>query len=166
MAAPINVVFISISGNTRAFTKLLQQHAVKAQAMDADARDVNFYEYTEQFDERVLDAGPYFVLVPTYLDGGDGMHTGYQETLTVDLRDELDDGNTDNLIGIVGSGNRNFNAQFGLTAKHYANRYNSPLVGLFELRGNKEEAQRIYDAMSTTLTEYERTGVKKTLTRA
>ena len=68
------------------------------------------------------------------------------------------------LLGIVGSGNRNFNAQFGLTAKHYARRFNSPVIGLFELRGNDEEAAKIYTALTNYQKDFEQRGVKRALT--
>ncbi len=159
---PMRIVYVSISGNTRAFAERLAAYAEKQHAKDETQPQIDLFEYTEQFDEAVFD-NPYFVFVPTYLDGGDGIHTGYHEVLTVDLRDELDEGNTDNLLGIVGSGNRNFNAQFGLTAKHYARRYNTPLIGLYELRGNEEEAGIIYNKMKQYAEDFAATGHKLVL---
>ncbi|WP_127849553.1 class Ib ribonucleoside-diphosphate reductase assembly flavoprotein NrdI [Lacticaseibacillus hulanensis] len=158
----LRIVYISISGNTEAFVERVAEYAAQKHAKDASQPLVEAYEYTEQFDEQILDQ-PYFVFVPTYLDGGDGIHTGYHEILTVDLRDELDAGNTDNMLGIVGSGNRNFNAQFGLTAKHYARRFNTPLIGLYELRGNAEEAATIYARMVKYANNFHATGQKLVL---
>lgn len=165
MANKLRIVYISISGNTAAFVQHLEKYSEQIHAQNPELPLVEACEYTEQFDETLLDA-PYFVFVPTYLDGGDGIHTGYHEILTADLRDELDEGNTDMLLGIVGSGNRNFNAQFGLTAKHYARRFNTPLVGLYELRGNDEEAEIIYARMAKHLRNFERTGYKTQLVAA
>lgn len=161
----INVLFVSISGNTRAFAKRLTATAAKEQAKDSSKPAINAVEYDEQFDDSFCEQ-PYFIMVPTYLDGGNGISTGYREILTLDFRDELDDVNTDNLLGIVGSGNRNFNAQFGLTAKHYAKRYNSPLIGLYELRGNDEEALRIYTTMCKYQADFDKHGVKRGLVTA
>jgi protein involved in ribonucleotide reduction len=158
----LRIVYISISGNTRSFVERLAELAAQQHALDEHAPLIEPFEYTEQFDEAILDQ-PYFVFVPTYLDGGDGIHTGYHEILTVDLRDELDDADTTNMLGIVGSGNRNFNAQFGLTAKHYARRYNTPLIGLYELRGNDEEAATIYARMQKYAQNYTKTGHKLVL---
>lgn len=45
--------------------------------------------------------------------------------------------------GIVGSGNRNFNHQFCLTAKQYAKRFGFPVLDEFELRGTSSDIERI-----------------------
>lgn len=162
---PINVFYVSISGNTRAFAKRLTVFAAKAHAADPAAPLVNAVEYSEDADTSITDQ-PFFAMVPTYLDGGDGIDNGYKEVMTLDFRDELDASNTANLLGIVGSGNRNFNAQFGLTAKHYARRFDSPVIGLFELRGNDEEAAKIYDSLCKFQADYDKRGVKRTLSKA
>ena len=159
----INLFYVSISGNTRAFVKRLCAYADAQHAKDATAYQINAVEYSESVDSSIMDQ-PFFATVPTYLDGGDGINNGYQEVLTLDFRDELDAGNTDNLLGIIGSGNRNFNAQFGLTAKHYARRFNSPVIGLFELRGNDVEAAKIYTALVNYQKDFEQRGVKRALT--
>lgn len=158
----INVFYVSISGNTAAFAKRLTAYAEAQHAKDEQAPLINAVAYDESVDPAIMDH-PYFVMVPTYLDGGDGINNGVQEVMTVDFRDELDAGNTDNLLGIIGSGNRNFNAQFGLTAKHYARRFNSPVIGLFELRGNDVEAAKIYQALCNYQRDYDRRGTKRTL---
>jgi protein involved in ribonucleotide reduction len=162
MTAAINLFYVSISGNTRSFVGKLEAEAKKQNAVDADAPLLHAVEYDEQCDVSIMDQ-PYFVMVPTYLDGGDGINNGYKEVLTLDFRDELDDGNHENLLGIIGSGNRNFNAQFGLTAKHYARRFNSPLIGLYELRGNAEEAAKIYSTMRKYAADFAKRGVKRAL---
>lgn len=159
----INLFYVSISGNTRAFVKRLCAYAEQQHAKNADAYQINAVEYSESVDVSIMDQ-PFFAMVPTYLDGGDGINNGYKEVMTLDFRDELDAGNTENLLGIVGSGNRNFNAQFGLTAKHYARRFNSPVIGLFELRGNDEEAAKIYTALTSYQKDFEQRGVKRALT--
>ena len=61
---------------------------------------------------------PFFAFVPTYLDGGDGFTSGYTEMMTNPLGEYIAEGkNADNLIGVVGSGNKNFNEQYCLTAR-------------------------------------------------
>lgn len=158
----IKVFYVSISGNTADFADRLERYAAAQHAKDATQPLVETIAYDEQVDTSFMSAG-YFVMVPTYLDGGDGINNGYKESLTLDFRDELSEGNTETLLGIIGSGNRNFNAQFGLTAKHYAHRFNSPLIGLFELRGNDEEAAKIYGTLCKYQADYEARGVKRTL---
>jgi len=46
-------------------------------------------------------------------------------------------------FGIVGSGNRNFNNQYCLTAKQYSQRFGFPVLDTFELRGLNEDIKRI-----------------------
>ena len=160
----INIFYAPISGNTRAFVKRLVQYAKVANRKNATKPLIHAVEYTENMDNTIIDH-PFFVIVPTYLDGGNGINNGYKEVMTLDFRDELDEANSAYLLGVIGSGNRNFNAQFGLTAKHYARRYNSPLIGLFELRGNDEEAVKIYAALSKYQNDFNQRGVKRALVR-
>ncbi|WP_246287369.1 class Ib ribonucleoside-diphosphate reductase assembly flavoprotein NrdI [Lacticaseibacillus absianus] len=160
----LKLFYVSISGNTRAFVQRLTRYADKAHAADAHCPRIEAVEFTPSFDARFLDQ-PFFAMVPTYLDGGDGINSGYREVMTLDFRDELDEADPENLLGIIGSGNRNFNAQFGLTAKHYARRFNSPVIGLYELRGNDEEADRIYTSMCNYQADFDRRGVKRALVK-
>ena len=46
-------------------------------------------------------------------------------------------------FGIIGSGNRNFNEQYCLTAKQYAKRFGFPMLGDFELRGTSADIERL-----------------------
>ncbi len=94
----INLFYVSISGNTRAFVKRLCAYAEQQHAKNADAYQINAVEYSESVDVRIMDQ-PFFAMVPTYLDGGDGINNGYKEVMTLDFRDELDAGNTENLLG-------------------------------------------------------------------
>ena len=49
------------------------------------------------------------------------------------------------LKGIIGSGNRNFNVQFNLTALRYADKFNVPMLFAFELRGSIFDAEKAYN---------------------
>ncbi|WP_193437651.1 class Ib ribonucleoside-diphosphate reductase assembly flavoprotein NrdI, partial [Streptococcus suis] len=51
--------------------------------------------------------------------------------------------NAELCLGVVGSGNRNFNNQYCLTAKQYAERFNFPVIDTFELRGMQNDIERI-----------------------
>ncbi|CRH90148.1 flavoprotein NrdI [Chlamydia trachomatis] len=51
--------------------------------------------------------------------------------------------NHERCLGIVGSGNRNFNHQYCLTAKQYAERFGFPVIDNFELRGLQNDVERI-----------------------
>jgi protein involved in ribonucleotide reduction len=65
----INLFYVSISGNTRAFVKRLCAYAEQQHAKNADAYQINAVEYSESVDVRIMDQ-PFFAMVPTYLDGG------------------------------------------------------------------------------------------------
>jgi protein involved in ribonucleotide reduction len=52
--------------------------------------------------------------------------------------------NADQCIGIIGSGNRNFNEQYCLTAKRYAKEFDAPFLADYELRGTPSDAEKIY----------------------
>ena len=52
-------------------------------------------------------------------------------------------GNFRYCLGIIGSGNRNFNKQFCLTAFQYADQFGFPVIDIFELRGTDEDVERI-----------------------
>ena len=88
--------------------------------------------------------GPFVSFLPTYLEGGNGIDTGFQEILTGNLRKFLEyQGNFRYCLGIIGSGNRNFNKQFCLTAFQYAEQFGFPVIDVFELRGTDEDVERI-----------------------
>ena len=66
------------------------------------------------------------------------------EILTNDLGDFIAfEENYKRCFGIVGSGNRNFNNQYCLTAKQYSERFGFPVLDTFELRGLNEDVKRI-----------------------
>lgn len=144
---PIKVLFISISGNTRSFVKKLIAFAAAKHHRDPAARLIEDVEVGS--DNQYLEMQqPFAVFVPTYLGGGNGINNGNQEIMTTELRDTLED--NDNYkwcFGVVGSGNRNFNAQFGLTAKQYAAQFGFPVIDFYELRGTKADVERIYQRL-------------------
>ncbi|MCW0952637.1 class Ib ribonucleoside-diphosphate reductase assembly flavoprotein NrdI [Weissella ceti] len=138
----IRLLYISQSGNTRAFVNRLVSHAnalgrvtfTPVEISDATPDD---FETT-----------PYFAFVPTYLDGGNGIDSGVTETLTNALGEYLDYGNNSRqILGIIGSGNKNFNIQYTLTANRYAKKYGVPMLADFELRGMPQDVTRIYDIL-------------------
>lgn len=53
-------------------------------------------------------------------------------------------------FGIIGSGNRNFNEQYCLTAKQYAKRFGFPMLGDFELRGTSADIERLAEIIVNT----------------
>ena len=58
---------------------------------------------------------PFITFLPTYLEGGNGVDNGDVEILTTDVADFIAYGdNASKCLGVVGSGNRNFNNQYCL----------------------------------------------------
>ena len=82
--------------------------------------------------------------MPTYLEGGNGVDNGDVEILTNPLGDFIAaHDNHKRCFGIIGSGNRNFNNQYCLTAKQYSQRFGFPMLGDFELRGTQSDIERL-----------------------
>ena len=139
----ISLVYISLSGNTASFIKrlsaFLQERHDNVEIEQVDIKDMvkeerPFYAMSQSF----------VAFLPTYLEGGNGLDNGDVEILTNDLGDFIAfEENYKRCFGIVGSGNRNFNNQYCLTAKQYAERFDFPVLDTFELRGLNEDVKRI-----------------------
>lgn len=134
----MRIIYTTISNNTKSFLNRLDQFANETIDIECITENSRLKEET----------GSFFVFVPTYLDGGDGIHSGFTETLTEHLREYIEYKDNARLcLGIVGSGNRNFNEQYCLTAKQYAEQFNVPFIADFELRGTEKDVERIYTAL-------------------
>ncbi|HEL1586474.1 TPA: class Ib ribonucleoside-diphosphate reductase assembly flavoprotein NrdI [Streptococcus suis] len=142
MKPTIYLVYISLSGNTESFVKRLKGffqfqtdwQVEPVHVKDLVKQDIPFFQ---------LDA-PFVAFLPTYLEGGNGVDNGDVEILTNPLGDFIAFGdNAELCLGVVGSGNRNFNNQYCLTAKQYAERFGFPVIDNFELRGLQNDIERI-----------------------
>ncbi|EOS8040498.1 class Ib ribonucleoside-diphosphate reductase assembly flavoprotein NrdI, partial [Enterococcus hirae] len=51
---------------------------------------------------------------------------------------------------VVGSGNKNFNNQYCLTAKQYASQFGFPFLADYELRGTPADVERVYQKLVET----------------
>ena len=143
---PLYCLYISISGNTRSFMQRLKEYALQLHTINAD-QDYPLIDLKEISDQSIptREDRPFFVFVPTYLDGGNGFETGTTEVMTNSFGEYLVDGdNADLVMGVIGSGNKNFNEQYCLTARKYAEECNSKVIGDYELRGTDEDIERIY----------------------
>jgi protein involved in ribonucleotide reduction len=145
---PIHLLYTSISGNTHSFIEKLTAYA------ETQGRvTFTLIEVSDATPDIIEDA-PFFVFVPTYLDGGNGIDNGVFEILTDCLREQLEiPENQQHLLGIIGSGNKNFNAQYILTARRYALQFNVPLIANYELRGTPTDVERVYNAIQQRLEE-------------
>ncbi|MBU9789495.1 class Ib ribonucleoside-diphosphate reductase assembly flavoprotein NrdI [Lentilactobacillus sp. TOM.63] len=145
--SPIKILFISIEGNTRSFVKKLADYAAGMHDQDSQNPVVQLKEISEQTDF-ADETDPYFAFVPTYLDGGNGIDNGVKELMTNALGEYIGyEKNASLCHGIVGSGNKNFNEQYCLTAKRYASEFNVPFLADYELRGTGRDVERIYDLL-------------------
>lgn len=105
-------------------------------------------EISEQTDF-ANESDPYFAFVPTYLNGGNGIDNGVTELMTNALGEYIAyDKNAELCHGIIGSGNKNFNEQYCLTAKRYASQFNVPFLADYELRGTGRDVERIYKLLA------------------
>lgn len=137
MSKQVNILYISLSGNTKAFIGKLTQYFSK-QGITVNALNV------KEFPEFTKLKLPFVTFLPAFLKGGNGTDNGYTEILTTILGDYLAyENNYIHCYGIIGSGNRNFNKQFALTAKQYAKRFGFPLIAEYELRGTESDVLRI-----------------------
>ena len=104
----LTLVYISLSGNTQSFVKRMSDYLSLNHGIEC--RQINIKELnheTFQVDE------PFVALLPTYLEGGNGVDNGDVEILTNPLGDFIAaHDNHKRCFGIIGSGNRNFNKQY------------------------------------------------------
>lgn len=145
---PIRILFSSISGNTRGFIQKLSTYANDQQAINPSApliEAVEISDLTNFTDETT----PFFVCVPTYLSGGNGIDNGVKELMTNTLGEYITYNHNAQLVqGIIGSGNRNFNEQYVLTARRYAHATNTAVIADYELRGTSQDVERIYSILT------------------
>ncbi len=138
----MNILFTSIAGNTRSFLNRLQKYNETIHLKEID-------DNTPEDEE----SEPFFIFVPTYLEGGNGIDNGDQEIMTEALREYIEFKENSKLcLGIIGSGNKNFNEQYCLTAKQYAEEFKVPLLDDFELRGTNEDVKRIDETLRNAWT--------------
>lgn len=147
----INVMYISVAGNTRYFIQNLTEYASQQHQNQSDNPLINPIEISDQSDFEA-ETKNFFAFVPTYLDGGNGTDNGVKELMTNTLGEYIDyKNNADYCIGVIGSGNKNFNDQYCLTAKRYAKKFNAPFVADFELRGSNADLARIYEDLKSNV---------------
>ena len=143
MTQSLSIAYISLTGNTHSFvTKLIEYFKFQQSSLQIQLINVKdiIRDHTKFFELE----HPTIAFLPTYLEGGNGVDNGDTEILTNPLGDFLAyHDNYKKCFGIVGSGNRNFNKQFCLTARQYAERFHFPVLDEFELRGSQRDIERI-----------------------
>lgn len=148
----LTIVYISLSGNTHSFVKRFSDYISKKHHINTELINIKDLKH-ENFPVHK----PFLALLPTYLEGGNGLDNGDTEILTVPLRRFIE--SYDNYkwcFGIIGSGNRNFNNQYCLTAKQYAQQFGFPMLADFELRGTSSDIERIAPIVLETAESFNR----------
>lgn len=142
----LRVIYISLSGNTTSFVERLTEHMALWHNVKINA--TNVYNLVKNDLAFAVEHEPFVIFLPTYLEGGDGVDTGTTEVLTTPLREYVAyQDNYKQCLGVIGSGNRNFNEQYCLTAKQYSEQFGFPVLDTFELRGTQKDIERIADKL-------------------
>ena len=135
MKDKIDLIYISLSGNTDSFVKRLRDYLL----LNTNLKEVNLLNVKELVKNNIPFnevSNNFVAFLPTYLEGGNGIDNGDKEILTTPLREYIRyKDNYKKCLGIVGSGNKNFNNQYCLTAKQYSQEFGFPVLYNFELRG-------------------------------
>lgn len=135
MKDKIDLIYISLSGNTDSFVKRLRGYLL----LNTKLKEVNLLNVKELVKNNIPFnevSNNFVAFLPTYLEGGNGIDNGDKEILTTPLREYIRyKDNYKKCLGIVGSGNKNFNNQYCLTAKQYSQEFGFPVLYNFELRG-------------------------------
>ena len=143
MKDKIDLIYISLSGNTDSFVKRLRNYLL----LNTKIKEVNLLNVKELVKENIQFnevTNPFVAFLPTYLEGGNGIDNGDKEILTTPLREYIRyKENYKKCLGIVGSGNKNFNNQYCLTAKQYSQEFGFPVLYNFELRGLDIDIQKV-----------------------
>ena len=140
----MNRLYISLSGNTLVFVKRLEAYAVEQHQLDPknpliSSKDISEYSSFE------IESAHFFTFVPTYFEGGNGVDSWDTQILTTVMRDYVEyEDNFKHCLGVVGSGNKNFNYQYCLTAKQYSEAFKFPFLADYELRGTAADCERVY----------------------
>ncbi|MDT2573013.1 class Ib ribonucleoside-diphosphate reductase assembly flavoprotein NrdI [Enterococcus raffinosus] len=143
----MNILYISISGNTKAFIKRLEEYGKEQHELDSANPLISAKEISENSIFEVEES-PFFTFVPTYLEGGNGVDSGDTEILTEVMREYLEyEDNYKKCLGVVGSGNKNFNYQYCLTAKQYSEAFGFPFLADYELRGTSADCEHVYQIL-------------------
>ncbi|MFT8843483.1 MAG: class Ib ribonucleoside-diphosphate reductase assembly flavoprotein NrdI, partial [Schleiferilactobacillus harbinensis] len=92
----IRVLFISVSGNTRSCADKLAAYGQAQHQANADEPLVEVQEISEA-TMPAKETTPFVAMVPTYLDGGNGVDNGVKELMTNALGEYIADGGNEDL---------------------------------------------------------------------
>lgn len=153
MRDKIDLIYISLSGNTDSFVKRLRDYLL----LNTKIKEVNLLNVKELVKNNIPFnevSNNFVAFLPTYLEGGNGIDNGDKEILTTPLREYIRyKDNYKKCLGIVGSGNKNFNNQYCLTAKQYSQEFDFPVLYNFELRGLDVDIQKVSSIIENLLSQ-------------
>lgn len=110
----MQLVYYSMTNNTKRFVDKLD-----------DSLDVStIYDYDGH--------GDYVLMTPTYNIG----------QIPDDVQKFLDE-HSDNIIGVIATGNKNWGQTYALAGKKIAVRYEVTLLHMMELSGNSKDVERV-----------------------
>lgn len=139
----ISLVYISLSGNTESFVRRLSDYLME-QYPDIAVERISVKDLVKEGKAFYQMENPFIAFLPTYLEGGNGVDNGDVEILTTPVSDFIAyQDNASLCLGVVGSGNRNFNHQYCLTAKQYSQRFGFPVLFDFEMRGMPSDIKKM-----------------------
>lgn len=111
----VKVVYLSLTGKTRQFVNKLGWESIEISKKNP------ILEMKE----------PYIVITPTY---GEQVANFFYEFIDFEDNRKL-------LMGVAGSGNRNFNTSYCSNSKELAKKYDVPLLHCFENQGTDKDVQ-------------------------
>lgn len=124
------VYFSSTSGNTHRFVEKL----------DLPARRIPIYSR----DAPLTVTEPYVLIVPTY---GSGNGNGAVPKQVIRFLN--DEGNRSLIKGVIGAGNTNFGATYGIAGDIIAGKCGVPHMYRFELFGTPDDVRVVRDGLET-----------------
>mgnify|MGYP001003915734 FL=1 len=153
MKDKIDLIYISLSGNTDSFVKRLRDYLL----LNTKLKEVNLLNVKELVKNNIPFnevSNNFVAFLPTYLEGGNGIDNGDKEILTTPLREYIRyKDNYKRCLGIVGSGNKNFNNQYCLTSKQYSQEFGFPVLYNFELRGLDVDIHKVGSIIENLLSQ-------------
>lgn len=111
------IVYYSLTGN------------VKRMVSKLDAKNI---EITNNNYNDLQVNEPFILIVPSY-----------DEDYMIPVSNFLENNQSDNFKGVIGSGNLNFSDLYVYVAKDISNDYNVPLLYAFEYSGNENDVNKI-----------------------
>ena len=153
MKDKIDLIYISLSGNTDSFVIRLRDYLL----LNTKLKEVNLLNVKELVKNNIPFnevSNNFVAFLPTYLEGGNGIDNGDKEILTTPLREYIRyKDNYKKCLGIVGSGNKNFNNQYCLTSKQYSQEFGFPVLYNFELRGLDVDIHKVGSIIENLLSQ-------------